>query len=303
MPSAWRNSLADDRRVIFTAPDEPGRITVEAALLDAGECLAAQYGETAADQIDRCSAIFSFTVIRRATVDQPERPAPKNPPGTIPETLTDSEGTAYAVFTPEDGGEFRVDGFSFSAGPGAIANNEFVGIAVHKVAAATGAGEAWHRFEFAGGSYAIDVVDSSGDAATDYILNEPAQVCLPLPHELRTNITKIAVTAFVESDGFTVLGTTIKINPEGIAACAAISSLPATVSVAAAKSPEAAGVPIETEEAVADDVLPDTGGTPAATVVILLLLLLGSVSMLSGLVTARHVVFRWVAERIHDANH
>ncbi len=280
--TGWGNSIADDRRVIFTAPDSPGTFTVTAALIDARACLAAQEDETADDRERRCSAIFEVTVIKRSTMESSDRPVPLNPPGTIPETLTDSDGTAYAVFTPEDGGEFIGEGFSFSADAGAVANGEFVGIAVREAGPIEDAGEAWHRFEFAGASYAIAVVDGDGETAAEYALNEAGRICLPLPAELRSNISKIAVTSFSERGGFTVLATTVKIAPDGVSACGAISSLPAVVAVAAVGGRVEAADTVEAEGAVSGDDLPDTGGAPAASVLILILLFLCSVLIFGG---------------------
>lgn len=280
--TGWGNSIADDRRVIFTAPDSPGTFTVTAALIDVRACLSAQEDETADDRERRCSAIFEVTVIKRSTMESSDRPVPLNPPGTIPETLTDSDGTAYAVFTPEDGGEFIGEGFSFSADAGAVANGEFVGVAVREAGPTAETEEAWHRFEFAGASYAIAVVDGDGETAAEYALNEAGRICLPLPAELRSNISKIAVTSFSEPGGFTVLATTVKIAPDGVSACGAISSLPAVVAVAAVGGRVEAADTVEAEGAVSGDDLPDTGGAPAASVLILILLFLGSVLIFGG---------------------
>ena len=107
--AAWRNSQADDRRVSFTTPVTPGTVEIKTALLASNECQPARNDETSDDQIERCSATINVTVKRRTAVE-PLRPAPVNPPGTIPESLSDSDGTAYAVFTPEDGGNFIGEG-------------------------------------------------------------------------------------------------------------------------------------------------------------------------------------------------
>ena len=105
IPGSVRNSMADDREVMYTAPENAGRFEVTAELLGTGDCLAARQAESIADADARCSATINVTVRRRSAAE-PRKPTPVNPPGAIPETLTDSQGTAYAVFTPEDGGDF-----------------------------------------------------------------------------------------------------------------------------------------------------------------------------------------------------
>ena len=116
----WQNGIADDRVVRFTAPSHAGTFAVEASLDGALACLAASDDETAEDQAARCSARIEVAVVARLQRSTSSTTTPVNPPGPIPETLTDSEGTAYAVFTPADGGSFLGDGYSLVAGPGAV---------------------------------------------------------------------------------------------------------------------------------------------------------------------------------------
>ena len=112
----WRNGLADDREVRFTAPSDPGSFVIRASLDDTFDCLAAQEGESAEDQADaRCSAEIEVTVRRPAYV-APEATVPVNPSGPIPEVLADTDGVAYAVFTPVDGGSFVGEGYWVTAG-------------------------------------------------------------------------------------------------------------------------------------------------------------------------------------------
>ncbi len=195
----WRNNHADDRQVLFIVPSDAGTFKVTAALLGSGDCQPQQDDETSDDQIERCSAIINVTVKRRTAVE-PQRPAPVNPPESIPETLTDPEGIAYAVFTPRDGGNFIGEGVSISAGAGTVANGEFIGISMAEIGDASNTGATHQRFTLMGATYDIKVVDSSSEPVSDYVLQEPATVCLPLPNALRANIADIAISAIGGDD-------------------------------------------------------------------------------------------------------
>ena len=279
----WRNAQADDRQITFTAPETPGTVEIKAALLASSECQPTLDDETSDDQIERCSATFNLTV-RRLSAAEPQRPAPVNPPGTIPETLTDPEGTAYAVFTPRDGGNFLGDGYSFSAGAGAVANNEFIGISIAPSGDASNDGMTHHRYSLAGAAYAIKVIDSSSQPVTDYVLQEAATVCLPLPNEHRANIADIAIAAIDEDDGLTILASSVKITTEGVIACGGISTIPANVAVGTRGAPQ----PIPTIEPEAtEQTIPDTGGTAPTAAAMLILLLLGIAIITTTLATRK----------------
>ena len=283
--AAWRNSQADDRQVTFTAPETPGTVEIKTALLASAECQPTLDDETSDDQIERCSATFNLTV-RRLSAAEPQRPAPVNPPGTIPDTLTDSEGTAYAVFTPRDGGNFVGEGYSFSAGAGAVANGEFIGISMANTGDASNTGATHQRYTLMGATYDIKVVDSSSEPVSDIVLQEPATVCLPLPNALRSNIADIAITAIGGDDSLTILATSVKITPDGVIVCAGISALPATVAVGALGAPPPPPViePEETEQA-----LPDTGGTAPGSATLILIMLLGMAATTCALIARRRI--------------
>ena len=277
--SEWRNGVADDRKVIFTAPSIPGSFLVEVRLEDSTDCLAALEGETATEQEARCSARFDVTVTRR-TAPPISTTAPVNPRGPMPQTLTDSQGVAYAVFTPVEGGSFAGEGYSLTAGPGAVANGEFIGIAVKPIGDASSVASTWHRYTFGGRRYAIGVIDAEGETITEYSLNHVASVCVPLPDELRANISDIVMAATRSGDGFTVLSTRVRITPDGVAVCGNISTLPADVTVGRSGPPLAEDDPIV--EPAEDEPLPDTGGSAPASTHLVLLLILGSFALLGA---------------------
>ena len=171
--------MADDRVVMFTAPDAPGSLMVETTLDEALDCLSVRDGETELDREARCSARFEIIVRRGSAISPPSTTAPVNPVGTIPETITDTDGVAYAVFTPVGGGSFAGDGYSISASAGAVADGEFIGVAVVESGDASNVGKTWHRYTLRSSTYRVMVVDSAGSTVSDYVLSEPAAACLP----------------------------------------------------------------------------------------------------------------------------
>ena len=272
----WRNGLADDREVRFTAPSNPGSFVIKASLDDAFDCLATQDGETADDADARCSAEIEVTVRRTAYV-APEATVPVNPSGPIPEVLADTDGVAYAVFTPVDGGSFLGDGYWVTVEAGAVADGEYIGLSMTPIGDASNVGQHWHRYTLAGQTYAIGVVDASGSRVSDYALDEPLDFCLPLPVELRSNISDIVVAATNDAGEMTVLSSTVRITPEGPVVCGKLSSVPANVAVGKVGSPPTDEVSSDGSDDV--DTLPDTGGSTPASSHVVLLMILGSLAI------------------------
>ena len=283
--SEWRDGVANDRQVMFVASDEPGTVTVTASLVDSADCLAQQEDETSEEHEARCSAQIEVTVVRRATAPIIET-APVNPPGAIPETLSDADGVAYAVLTPVDGGSFAGEGYSLEADAGAVSNGEYIGVSMAPTGDASNVGMTWHRYTLAGQRYAISVVDADGDAVSDYGLNKAVTACVPLPPELRGNISDIVLAVTDDAGGTTVLSTLVKITPAGVSVCGKLSTLPARVAVGKAGSPPEVVDPIDD---VAEEPLPDTGGVAPATPWLLWLALAGMFATVAGWTVLRRV--------------
>ena len=283
----WQNSFADDRTVRFTAPSGAGTYKVSASLDGSFACLAAQEGETSADQAARCGAEIEVVVRRRNTsTTQSIATTPVNPPGTIPETLTDSEGVAYAVFTPVVGGIFAGDGYSLTAGPGAVANSEIIGLAMAPTGDASNEGMTWHRYTLAGQGYAVAAVDAAGEPISEYALNAPATACVPLPAELRGNIADLVLVRTDSEGGLSVQSSRVRLTPDGAMVCGALSAVPATLAVGRAGAP----APLPEEESVAGEELPDTGGYgPASSVPMAVLLLSVLVGFAGVLMLLPHI--------------
>ena len=274
----WSDGLANDREVIFTAPDSAGEYTVTVSLADSPQCLSVREDETAQDHLERCTAQIEV-VVKRGTAVSISTTAPVNPPGTIPETLTDSDGIAYAVFTPVEGGSFVGDGFSVTAGPGAVANGEFIGMSMTPTGDASNVGMTWHRYTLAGQTYSIGIVDSTSEPVSDYSLGEPVVVCVPMPDELVGNISDIVLVHTAGDAALTVLSTRVRITPDGPpAVCGALSAVPANVAVGKEGPPPE---PPEEEIEMVEE-LPDTGGAKLAVYLLAAFMLIGVAGAIAG---------------------
>ena len=235
---------------------------------------------------NQCSATFNVTV-RRSSASVGTTVAPVNPTGVIPETLSDDDGVAYAVFTPVEGGSFAGDGYSLVVGAGAVANGEYIGVSMAPAGDASNVGMTWHRYTLAGSRYAISAVDADGEAVSDYRLNDAVTACVPLPPEFRGNISDIVLAATDDSGGMSVLSTSVKITSDGASVCGKLSTLPATVAVGKVGSPPEVVDPAE--EIEDDGPLPDTGGFAPVTPWLFYLMLTGMFVTAAGLTAMRRV--------------
>ena len=257
----WSDSDETGAEISYTAPSSPGTYTVTATTAT-GTCT----GDDAA-----CSASIEIRV-RRPSAPQPPEEAPVNPPGDIPGILADSAGNQYEVFTPVEGGTFAGEGYSLNVGSGAVPNGEFIGIRMSDEGAASNVGMTHQRYTLGGSMYAVSAVDSSSASISSYVLDDPATVCVPLPDELRTNISDLALVAINSDGSLTILAAQVRIGSAGTMVCGGLSGLPASLAVGSAGAP----APIPTPVPEPTPVAPDTGGTaPASSTVVLWALLLG----------------------------
>ena len=256
------------REIDFTAPSSPGRYTVTASLGD-GEC----QPETEADRADDCEA--SITVqVRRPSAPVADPVPPVNPPGEIPGLIPDADGNQYEVFTPVEGGTFDGgEGYSINVPSGAVPNGEYIGIRMSDDGAASNVGMTHQRYTLGGNMYGVHAVDASGAAISSYVLEDPAEVCVPLPASLRTNISHLSLAAINSDGSLTILAAQVRLDEAGgTMVCGNLSSLPASVAVGSAGAPAA----IPTATPVPEPELPPTGGTsPASGSLVLWTLLLG----------------------------
>ena len=116
--------------------------------------------------------------------------APQNPAGEIPIFITDAHGNIYTVFTPEEGGHFEGDSITVSADPGAVPNGEIIGVRADPEGPASNVGQTEDRVTLDGIYYSISAVDASGYPLNGYRLDDPAEVCIPVPSRLKTDISE-----------------------------------------------------------------------------------------------------------------
>ena len=238
-------------KVNYKASSTPGSDTITATVGKA-DCRPADEKMRA----EKCSATIPVKV-RRPSPPQPEDEAPVNP-ATIPSILADGSGNQYEVFTPVEGGTFdQGEGYWLTAESGDVPNGEVIGVRMSDDGAASNMGMTHQRYTLGGNMYGIHVVDAAGSSISSYVLDDPAQVCVPLPAELASNISKVALVALNADDTLTILSSSVKLGSSGTSVCGNISTLPASVAVGTSGAPDA--IPTATPEPTPEP--PDTGGT------------------------------------------
>ena len=258
------------RQVMYTGPDDIGPYRVTVNIPHSAGCLGARKGETEEEALARCTATFGIKVLRPPR-ELEETAPPVNPKGEIPAILTDSGGTAYAVFTPVDGGMFIDDRISFKAGPDAVPDGEFIGVQVSQERAASNVGATHQRYTLIGMNYIIRAVDPSGNQFSEYRLDEPATACIPLPYSGRSNVNDLVIVATSALESLTILSSQVKIAEDGIQICAAISALPSTIAVGVQGAPPELLTPVPEVVPLA----PETGGRAASISLVLVALAFG----------------------------
>ena len=254
-----RTSTLDGRRVLYISGDRPGQFRITVKLEPGTECLPKQTYETPEEAQDRCTAVFEITALRSSQIETATL-NPLNPEGTIPQVLADPEGLQYEVFTPVNGGAFVHEPASLTAGPGAIPDYEIIGLRI------ADNGPAWNdqgitygRYTLGGDWYAITAVDADGRRVEDsYQLNDVLDVCVPLPAELSSNISELAMVATKADNSPTILSSRVRITTSGTKVCGNLSSVPASVAIGTAGALKP--LPTAFPEASGSTGIPDTGG-------------------------------------------
>lgn len=275
-----RNQTADDRTVLYTAPDVPGEYTVTAEL-DQGQCVGSE---------EECSATIKVIVNRNIAILPTPTPIPCQISGTIPSVLTDSQGNQYSVFTPAQGGNFNNgDRTAEIIAPiNTVRGCEYIGIRMDGNGMAADMNVSMHRYTLAGQIYSVTAVDSSGTGISDYEFDIPARVCVPLPPSLRGGITDISLIKLNRQDvagSMTVLNSKIVIMSNGDPrVCGLLPQLPAEVAAGNRGAPP-------TPETLMLSPTPEAPITGAATIpyswVLLIALLGAGVIMLGSAVLIR----------------
>ncbi len=270
------DSKVDDREVIYTVPQEPGTYTLK-AFVDRMVC-----GDD--DGLDDgCFAEIQITVRRPFAVVSPTT-TPSNPDGEIPSIITDSDGNLYKVFTPEEGGNFDGNDATVSADPGAVPNGEIIGLRTDADGTASNVGQVLDRVTLDGNYYTVSAVDAAGQPLSGYLLDDPIEVCIPVPPRLKSNISDVAMVSVRDDGTFAVLSSRLRLGDAGVTMCAALSTLSARVAAAHTGSPSALPSPTP----LPTPIDPDTGGTTMPTSAIILLMMLGAaLGLMSVMLMAR----------------
>ena len=252
------------RRVEYTAPETPGNYTI----------ITRVSSEQYFGDFEQCTAHFQLKVNRKASVDTASV-QPVNPTGVIPSILTGDNGTAYEVLTPVDGGQYIGDGFNLTAPASAVQNGEFIGVSIQQGEPASNHGQTHQRYTLGGYWYNISAIDANNEPISNYPLNAPSLVCIPLPGELRSRIDDVAIVAMVSgAQSFTVLSSTVRINPDGSTdLCGNLSVLPASITAAKRGAPDALPTPLPDQPDEAAH--PDTGGRDLPIGALIVVMLLG----------------------------
>ena len=261
------DSVVDEREALFTAPSQPGEYTVK-VLLDKYECR---------DDIgydDGCFAEIEVKVRRAAALPSPTA-TPANPAGEIPLVIVDDAGNQYEVFTPVDGGEFIGEDVSVVGDPGAVPNKEVIGVRADADGVASNVGQTQDRVTLDGMYYRIAGVDAFGVRLKGFVLDDPIEVCVPVPDRLRRNISSLAMVSERDDGTFALLSSNVRLSDSGVNICGKLSQLSARIAVGQVGSPSGlpSPTPLPTPEA------PDTGGNSPFSTAALVLILALSISI------------------------
>ena len=244
----------------FRTPTTPGIYTVTAKV-DSSLC----------DAADDCTATFRVVVQPTTYSDTSitDVVMPINPSGAIPETFSDAAGQAYTVATPAEGGSHRGAGWWVSVLPGAIADRTLLGLRMIDDGVASNTGQTQHRYTLSGRFYGLTAISEEGGISSRFRLAEPATACVPLPNALTPRLSDVALTAYTEGAGLTVLGTELTRTVDGgYVVCGRVSEIPARLAVGVRGAPAALTVPeVAGDSPPVSDSLPNTGGMAPGTAV------------------------------------
>ena len=252
----------DQRRVVYTAPSLPGTYTITAQAQPDGICRDHHKTNFDISDADRAPCIATFTIRVSRAPTPPEAPAePINPAGLIPSELADASGAEYRVFTPVDGGTFTGAGITVSAAKGAVPDEQLLGVSAAVSSVRPPEPVPGASMTIAGDLYDINGIQQDGDAPVQgFTLDDPLTACLPMPTELRANISDVVVVERKSDGSYGILSTKLRQTAGGLNVCGSVSTLPATIGVAklgVVVAPPVTPVPdVET---------PDTGATAPST--------------------------------------
>ena len=274
----------DRRRVTYTASNLPGTYLVTAEAGPDGICRSHHESEFGISDADRAPCIATFTVrVSRAPTPPTAQDDPVNPTGTIPTSLSDTDGAAYDVFTPVEGGTFDGEGISVTAAKGAVPDRQLIGVNATMSTYAAPQPVPGATMTISGRLYDIRGVNASGQQLSGFQLDAPLSACLPLPDAFRANLTNIVLVERKVDASYAILTSSLRQTGGELAVCGQVSTLPATVGVAKlGVIPELPPTPTPEIET------PDTGAAAPSYRLIILALLLGAL-ILTGIYRIRRI--------------
>ena len=173
------------------------------------------------------------------------------------------------MFTPVSGGAFVHESASLTAGAGAVPDYDMIGLRISEVGPASNEGLAYGRYTLGGDWYAIGAVDADGVRVEgSYEFNDVLDVCVPLPAELRSNISDLALVAVNSEDEITVLSSRVRLSTSGTKVCGHLSTVPATVAVGTADAIAPRPLPTAFPESPDGTGSPDAGGMTLPSVAV-----------------------------------
>ena len=263
---ADRDGQIDDREVMWRAPNQPGRHTVTAKIEPEWACS----GGT-----NLCAAVYTVVIVRNAATSTPE-PTPCPTSGSVPTSIAASDGTAYSVITPAEGGEFVGDDVAVTFPRGALHGCTFLGLRAYVVADANASTRVRYGNRTVGGRrYAVDMASSEGQTLANVVTRRPADVCVPLPDEFRATLAGLTLLREI---GGGVQELTSKVRRHetiGYTLCGAVSEFPAVVVAASRGDFGSTVAPSPTPVAET----PEAGGSAPGGMYVLLAFLLGVLAL------------------------
>ena len=147
---------------------------------------------------------------------------------------------------------------------------------------ASNVGMTRQRYTLVGDRYDVLAVDAAETAISSYVLNAPLEVCVPLPPEARHDISDVAIVVSNPDGTLTVLSASVRITASsGVNVCGNLGTLPASIAVGTAGSPEAIPTATPDPDAIED---PDTGGyAPLGSGLLMVLVIFGIGVIFGGL--------------------
>ena len=279
------------RIINYTAPETPATVIITAEAGPYGVCR----GHHAVPANNRdCIATFTIRVITAGNTVFPAESAPRNPSGLIPTILSDTQGVEYELATPEEGGKYQTRDCetcpTITIPIGAVHNLTVIG-----VRATTREATSWDQgsngqFVISSDHTSVAAVNQSGEPLTNYTLNKPMQICVPLPAAFRSRIDTVALFEFADDPSDNrMLASKVYTRDGTLTMCSVTDRLPTTVAPARLGATE----PSQAQPTVQVDDLPETGGAAPNPLLALVAALIGMLLMAFGFVYHRKSVAHW----------